>query len=226
MTSIPEIHCDSFRMTDVQISIWFWWETSDYFSTCCSEMFFHEVGTDLNISAWFMEISEPSFREHCREYALSGVICGILSNRFGTFRFRFFLLLVMHKSVWRTFLTGVLSRSSFGPRSSSNFLLTISVRNLGSAHLMSGLAASSLRVVSNALYRSSMILSLFVDTYLLIKSSSSPSVTWTPTPDAASKSDSTQRFSVLWIFEYSTAATSSAKKSKQGIFYLLLVSQI
>lgn len=107
-------------------------------------------------------------------------------------------------------MIGALSRSSFGPRSSSNFLLTISVRNLGSAHFMSGWAASSLRVVGNALYRSSTILSLFVVMYLVTKSSSSPSVTWTPTPEAASKSDSTQSFSLLWDFKYSTAATSSA----------------
>jgi hypothetical protein len=94
MTSIPEIHSDSFRMTDMKIAIGFRGETSNDFSTCCSEMFFREFWSDLSISARFMKISQPSFRKHCRENALSGVICCILSNRLGMFRFCFFLLSV------------------------------------------------------------------------------------------------------------------------------------
>jgi len=63
--SVSEVDEDSLGMSDMEITIWLWGETSPHLSASGSQVSFTEVRENLRISARFMKRSKEALFEYC-----------------------------------------------------------------------------------------------------------------------------------------------------------------
>jgi len=63
--SVSKVDEDCFGMSDVEITVGLWGETSPHLSASGSQVSFTEMGKNLGIAARFMKCSKEAFFENC-----------------------------------------------------------------------------------------------------------------------------------------------------------------
>jgi hypothetical protein len=60
---IPKIDENGFRVANVKIAIWLWWESGAHYPTGSSEVLVPEARVELWILPWLMKLTEETFFE-------------------------------------------------------------------------------------------------------------------------------------------------------------------
>jgi hypothetical protein len=60
-----KVNKDSFRMTDMEVTIRLRWETSPDMSTSDSKVFLAKAWMNLRVLSWFVKLAKESFFKYC-----------------------------------------------------------------------------------------------------------------------------------------------------------------